>query len=60
VHKRGIVDREYLEKTGESIDAGMTLNITATELEHYLRTVIDFGAELLGSAVARAFPDKRP
>jgi hypothetical protein len=59
VHRRGIVDREYLEKTGESIDAGTTLNITATELEHYLRAVIEFGAELLDSAVARAFPDKR-
>ncbi len=50
VHKRGVVDREYLEKTGEKIDAGTTLNITATELEQYLRAVIDFGAELLGGA----------
>jgi hypothetical protein len=50
LHKRGVVDREYLEKTGEDLQAGQQLAITASELEAYMLAVVGVGSELLISA----------
>jgi hypothetical protein len=50
VHKRGVVDQEYLDKTGEDREIGEQLVVTASELEGYVRAVAATGSELLRCA----------
>jgi hypothetical protein len=49
VHKRGIVDARYLERTGEKAEPGSVLNILPSELKEYLRLVRDAGIEILSA-----------
>jgi len=53
VHKRGVVDREYLTKTGENLETGEQLAVTPAELEIYLRAVVNVGSELLRNAAGQ-------
>ncbi len=50
VHRRGIVDRAYLANTGEELELGAELFISAGKLEDYLLLVRDVGTELLKCA----------
>jgi hypothetical protein len=50
VHKRGVIDREYLAKTDEDLETGQQLAITSFDLEAYLRAVVGVGSELLRAA----------
>lgn len=56
VHRRGIVDQEYLSNTGDSLPLGQKLRINALDLEESLRSVRDAiqsvcsAAEALGRA----------
>lgn len=38
-HKRGLVDREYLARTGDSLEIGQRLAVTSEDLEGYLLAV---------------------
>jgi hypothetical protein len=49
VHKRGVIDQEYLDRTGEDLGLGSQLVIMVPDLEEYLRAVIVVGSELLRS-----------
>lgn len=39
VHKRGIVDAEYLKRTGDKVSLGQLLRVTSEDVELYLRAV---------------------
>lgn len=39
VHKRGLVDREYIEKTGDDVEIGQRLHLTSHDLEDYIISV---------------------
>lgn len=39
VHKRGSVDEEYLQRTGDDVPIGQRLSITSDEVERYFRAV---------------------
>jgi hypothetical protein len=41
VHRRGLVDREYLGRTGDTASFGTRLTISSHDVEGYLRTVAD-------------------
>jgi len=56
VHKRGIVDARYLERTGDKTERGSTLNVLPSDLKGYLTLVRDAGIEILGVVN----PDNRP
>jgi hypothetical protein len=47
VHRRGIVDQQYNEKTGETLPLGSQLWPTPTEVESYLEAAVVAGARLL-------------
>jgi hypothetical protein len=47
VHKRGVVDRDYLNKTGADIQLGQQLTVTTSDLEQHMDAVIVVGSELL-------------
>jgi hypothetical protein len=49
VHKRGVIDGRYCERTGEKAEPGSVLNILPLELKEYLRLVRDVGIEILGA-----------
>jgi len=50
VHRRGIVDADYISKTGDSMAIGAELLITPDNLERYLNLTIDAGSELITGA----------
>lgn len=52
VHKRAVVDEQYLEKTGEKFQTGQQLTSTPAEIEEYVRLVCDAALALV-KAVAR-------
>jgi hypothetical protein len=39
VHKRGIVDQEYLDRTGDKVEIGQRLDISSHDVERYYRAV---------------------
>jgi hypothetical protein len=39
IHKRGLVDDEYLQRTGDATPLGYRLSITSEDVEHYLIAV---------------------
>jgi hypothetical protein len=39
VHKRGVIDEEYIGRTGDTVNLGQRLCITSEEVEHYLLAV---------------------
>ena len=39
VHQRGLVDAEYLGRTGDSVPLGKRLSVTSGDVEHYIRAV---------------------
>ncbi len=47
VHKRGIVDFEYLKNTGDDLQCGSKLQVTPQQLEEYLVSVIDVVCSVL-------------
>ena len=47
VHKRAVVDKQYLEKTGEKFQVGHRLTSTPAELEEYIRLVCDSAVALV-------------
>ncbi len=47
VHRRGVVDKEYIEKTGRRDQIGSQLVISPTTLEYYLALIRDAGVALL-------------
>jgi hypothetical protein len=47
VHRRGIVDRQYNEKTGESLPLGSQLWPTPADVEAYLDASVQAGAAIL-------------
>jgi hypothetical protein len=47
VHRRGIVDADYTEKTGDALAIGTELIISPSDLEHSLTLVAEVGVELI-------------
>jgi hypothetical protein len=47
VHRRGIIDQQYIEKIGESIPIGSKLIVTPAEVEDYLFATTSAGQALL-------------
>lgn len=47
VHRRGIVDTDYVSKTGEALLAGSELVIRPDDLERYLSLTTDAGLQLI-------------
>lgn len=39
VHKRGLVDQEYLQRTGDKVPVGERLNVSSEDIERYLTAV---------------------
>ena len=52
MHKRGVVDREYLDKTGADLQVGQQLRTTTSDLEQHLDAVVIVGCKLLISAAS--------
>ena len=52
VHKRGVVDREYLDKTGADLQVGQQLRVSTSDLEQHLDVVVIVGCKLLISAAS--------
>lgn len=52
VHRGGIVDRHFLEKTGETLQLGTKLIVTSDEVYKYLTLVRDAGIELTTGAAS--------
>ena len=50
VHRRGVVDKQYLEKTGEKIKVGEQLSPTPAEIEEYFRHACDAALALVKGA----------
>ena len=50
VHRRGIVDRRYLEATGEGREMGARLAITPQELTKHLGVVVEAAGALVAAA----------
>lgn len=53
VHRRAIVDEQYLANTGESLQAGQEIVITPQDLDRYLSVTRDAGIELIRAATGR-------
>ncbi len=49
VHRRGIVDQSYIDRTGDGVGKGSLLNISRTDLSTYLVLTRDTGLEILKS-----------
>ncbi len=47
VHRRGIVDDEYLDNTKESVAIGSLLSVSPKEIENYFHVVRDAGEEIV-------------
>ena len=50
VHRRGIVDSQYLSKTPYNVPLGSTLLSNGTEVEMFLQVVRDIGLDVLRAA----------
>lgn len=53
VHRRGVVDREYLARTGDTTSLGSRLPVTSHDVEGYLLTVRDAILAVASAASAR-------
>lgn len=51
VHRRGVIDADYISKTGDSLALGTELLISPDDLERYLHVTIDAGLELIAEAL---------
>lgn len=51
MHRRGIVDADYIEKTGEAVALGDELVIGPDNLELHLTIVNEAGTELINETV---------
>lgn len=51
VHKRGVVDKQFIEATNSELEIGASLLITPAEVEEAIDIAIDFGALLTIEAV---------
>jgi hypothetical protein len=47
VHRRGIVDQQYKDKTGEEIPLGSQLWVAPIEVESFLSATVITGSELI-------------
>lgn len=56
VHRRGIVDEEYIRKTGSSLRVGAQLAVSPTEFETLFLHTLSIGTEFLAGLVALAMP----
>jgi len=52
VHRRGIVDRHYLEKTGDALQLGVQLVIAPAEIESLLSAVLAAGKAVIQRAAS--------
>jgi len=50
VHRRGIVDAEYIAKTGDGVELGTEIQIKPDDLERYFEFVTDAGIGMLHAA----------
>ena len=47
VHRRSIIDKQYLQNTGETAKLGTELVVTAKSLDESLELIKDLGGELI-------------
>lgn len=47
VHRRGIVDQQYLTSTGDSLPLGSDLSVPPSEIEDLLEAGLDIGTEII-------------
>jgi hypothetical protein len=59
VHRRGVVDRAYLDNTGETVSKGSRLVVTPSDFERSLTLVTQTGERLLKSLVAEQPSEER-
>ncbi len=57
VHRRGIVDEEYLRKTGAKLSVGDQLIVSPTEFEELLLHALSIGSEFLAGLASLVFPN---
>lgn len=53
VHRRAVVDKQYLENTGEKIQVGQQLTPTPAEIEEYLKLVCQAACALVKAAAKK-------
>ena len=53
VHRRAVVDKQYLEKTGEQIEVGQQLTPTPAEVEEYIKLVCQAACALIKAAAKK-------
>jgi hypothetical protein len=53
VHRRAVVDQQYLEKTGEKIQIGQQLTPTPAEIEEYIMLVCEAALALVKAATKK-------
>lgn len=51
VHRRGIVDQHYLEKTGDGLSLGASMWVAPSDVECVLKAVISAGEEIVNEVV---------
>jgi hypothetical protein len=54
VHRRGVIDAQYVEAVGESAPLGSRLEVTPNELEAHIKAVASAGTALLAAAARLA------
>ena len=47
VHKRGLVDQSYINKTGDALKVGSRLVITGTDIDAIFKRIRDTGTALV-------------
>jgi len=52
VHRRSIVDSQYIEKTGEGLKIGSELSVSPSSIDSYLILIRDLGREFLRAILA--------
>lgn len=57
VHRRGIVDEEYLRKTGAKLSVGDQLIVSPNEFEELLRHALSIGSEFLAGLALLVMPN---
>jgi hypothetical protein len=50
VHRRGVIDRDYIDKTGADVALGGELVVSASDVEAHVSAVIRAGSEMLRCA----------
>jgi hypothetical protein len=49
VHRRGVVDRQYLENTGETLEIGSQLVVSPEDIKNYIAISRDLGLSFFGA-----------